>query len=104
MMPLDSTQIALPPVLQRRILQQPDPLSQALSELVREANRKVILYDPLTVAFADDPQICPTKPMHIEVDGEGYTRPSPGKPNAGVCLQSYQNEFLKIFAQRLSKN
>jgi purine nucleosidase len=102
LMPLDSTQILLPATLQTRIFAQSDTLSQALAELTREAHRPVILYDVLTTAFAANPTLCPTTPMHLEVDDKGFTRPTPGKPNANVCLKSDEVAFIKLFSQRLT--
>jgi hypothetical protein len=32
------------------------------------------------------PGACPLKPMRIEVDAQGYTRPVTGTPNVAVCL------------------
>ena len=102
LMPLDSTQIPLPTDLQTRILAQPDPLSQALAELTREAHRPVILYDVLTTAFATNPTFCPTTPMHLEVDDKGFTRPTPGKPNVNVCLTSNTPAFLQSLSHHLT--
>lgn len=102
LMPLDSTQILFTPELQAQILGQPNKLLQALAELAREAHRRIILYDPATVAFADNPSFCPTQPMHIEVDDKGYTRQTPGKPNANVCVKSDEAAFLKLLTDRLT--
>jgi inosine-uridine nucleoside N-ribohydrolase len=102
LLPLDYTQILFTTELQTQILGQPDKLLQALAELAREAHRRIILYDPATVAFADNPSFCPTQPMHIEIDDKGYTRQSPGEPNANVCLKSDEAAFLKLFTERLT--
>jgi hypothetical protein len=32
------------------------------------------------------PGACPLKPLRIEVDARGYTRPVTGTPNVDVCL------------------
>jgi purine nucleosidase len=104
MMPLDSTQVPLAPALSARILARPTGLSHALAELVREAKKpKPILYDPVAMAFADDPAVCPTQPMHLEVDDKGFTRRTSGAPNANVCLKANEPLFLKLFEQRLTR-
>ena len=45
------------------------------------------LFDPVAVAYAIRPDLCPAKPMRLEVDEKGFTRPVEGAPNAQVCLQ-----------------
>jgi purine nucleosidase len=103
MMPLDSTQIPLRPELKQRILAQPNGLSHALAELVREFfNKPITLYDPLTMAYTADPTLCPTQPMHISIDDKGNTLITPGPPNANVCLQSNEPAFLNTLSQRIS--
>lgn len=101
MMPLDSTQIALPTSLMQQIASQPDPLSKALTELHREYGKPGVLYDAVTVAYAVDSSFCPTTPMHIEISDKGLTYPSAGKPNVHVCLSSNATSFLKIFRTAL---
>lgn len=102
MMPLDSTQIRLGPA-RDRILDQPDKLSVDLTEVTRESKRPdPVLFDPVTVAALVDAGICPTQPMHIEVDDEGFTLQTPGKPNVNVCLTSDQAAFLRLLTERLT--
>ena len=104
MMPLDSTQVPLTPAMSAKIFARPTGLSRALSELVREAKKpRPILYDPVAMAYADDPTVCPTQPMHIEVDDKGFTHRTPGTTNANVCLKVDEAKFLKLFEQRLTR-
>lgn len=103
MMPLDSTQIPLVSPEREQILDANASLNKALAELVRESDKpKPILYDPLTVAYAAEPALCPTQPMHIGVDDKGFTRRTPGAANANVCLKSDEAGFLKLLARRLA--
>jgi inosine-uridine nucleoside N-ribohydrolase len=102
MMPLDSTQVRLGTAIER-ILNQPDKLSIDLTELTRESKRPdPVLFDPVALATIIDPSICPTQPMHIEVDDKGFTLQTPGKPNVNVCLTSDQAAFLKLLTERLT--
>jgi inosine-uridine nucleoside N-ribohydrolase len=104
MMPLDSTQVPLTPAMSAKIFARPTGLSRALAELVREAKKpKPILYDPVAMAYADDPSVCPTQPMHIDIDDKGFTHCTPGTPNANVCLKVDEPKFLKLFEQHLTR-
>ena len=40
------------------------------------------LFDPVAVTYAIRPELCPAKPMRVEVDEKGFTRPAAGAPNA----------------------
>jgi inosine-uridine nucleoside N-ribohydrolase len=103
MMPLDSTQVPLSPALSSKILSQQNGLDHAIAELVREAHKaRPILYDPVAMAYADDPSVCPTQPMHIEVDDKGFTRRTAGTSNANVCLKVDEAKFLRLFEQKLT--
>jgi purine nucleosidase len=62
------------------------------------------LFDPVAVTFTFRPDICPAKPMHIEVNDKGLTTSGPGIPNAQVCLQSDEKSFLALLAKRLSED
>jgi inosine-uridine nucleoside N-ribohydrolase len=102
MMPLDSTQIHLGSV-RELILNQPDKFSIDLTELTRESKRPdPVLFDPVALATVIDAKLCPTQPMHLEVDDKGLTLEIPGKPNVNVCLVSDRTGFLKLLAERLA--
>ena len=62
------------------------------------------LFDPVAVAYADRPDLCPAMPMRLEVDDKGFTRPIDGTPNAQVCLQSDEKGFLRLLLERIAKN
>jgi purine nucleosidase len=98
MMPLDSTQIhfGLPGLA--ALFSHGSPLTDQLALLYHQWSgatewRIPILYDAVTVAYAIHPELCPTKPMRLEVDGTGFTRPVSGPPNVQVCLQSDEKGF-----------
>ena len=61
------------------------------------------LFDPVAVTYSFRPDLCPAKPMHIDVDDKGLTKPGEGDPNAQVCLQSDEKGFLDLLLQRLDR-
>jgi purine nucleosidase len=101
-MPLDSTQLKLDEVKRAVIFQQITPLTDALTLLYHLWGQQTpTLFDPVAVAFSIRPDVCPTKPMHIDIDDQGYTRPAAGAPNAQVCLNAKSDEFFELFMSRL---
>ena len=59
------------------------------------------LYDPVAVTYTIRPDLCPAKPMRLEVDDKGFTRPVEGEPNVNVCLESKEKDFLDLLASRI---
>lgn len=106
MMPLDSTQIHLHEAERDALFAHGSPLTDQLTLLYHQwskaANATPTLFDPVAVTYAFRPDLCPAKPMRIEVDDKGFTRAVSGAPNAQVCLQSDEQEFLKLLMSRLT--
>jgi purine nucleosidase len=101
-MPLDATQLKLDEVKRDLIFRHSTPLTDALTLLYHEWGQPTpTLFDPLAVAFAVAPEVCPTKPMRLEIDEQGDTRPVAGPPNAQVCLQSNSDAFFNIYMTRV---
>lgn len=101
-MPLDSTQLKLDEVRRTFLFRQGTPLTDALVILYHQWGQETpTLYDPMTVAFIDDPKLCPVQPIHIDVDAAGMTRRGAGSPNAQVCLHSDPQAFLNFYLRRL---
>ena len=101
-MPLDSTQLKLDEVKRELIFRQSTPLTDALTLLYHQWGQLTpTLYDPVAVAFAISPQLCPTQPMRIEIDDKGYTRVVAGAPNAEVCLNSKSEDFFRFYLSRV---
>ncbi|HEX4064740.1 MAG TPA: nucleoside hydrolase [Acidobacteriaceae bacterium] len=101
-MPLDSTQLKLDEVMRGIVFSRGTPATDALLSLYAEwsestGNPTPTLFDAMAVAFAIDPALCPTRPMRIAVDDRGYTRPSAGQANAGVCLHSDSDQFFRFY-------
>jgi inosine-uridine nucleoside N-ribohydrolase len=60
------------------------------------------LFDPVAVTYAIHPELCPAKPLRIEVDDKGFTRPVEGPPNAQVCLHSDEKGFMDLLLGRVA--
>jgi purine nucleosidase len=103
MMPLDSTQVHLGAEERERVFREGDPVTDQLTLLYHEWGMPTpTLYDPVAVAYALNPEICPMEPMRIEVDAAGMTKPVEGQPNAQVCLKSDEKGFLKLLVGSLT--
>jgi purine nucleosidase len=107
MMPLDSTQIHLEEDRRDLLFAQGTPLTDALTLLYHEWaelnpwGKTPTLYDVVALAHVIDPALCPTQPMHVAVDAQGYTRLTPGVANVSVCLHAHQDALLAMFVHRL---
>jgi inosine-uridine nucleoside N-ribohydrolase len=109
MMPLDSTQVRLPAPDREKIFSFGSPLTDQLTLLyhqwVAHTNNHAAdptLFDPVAVTYAIRPDLCPVRPLRIEVDDKGMTRPVDGAPNAQVCLQSDEKGFLNLLLTRVA--
>ena len=103
LMPLDSTQLKLDEVKREYLFRQGTPLTDALVILYHQWGQQTpTLFDPMTIAFIDDPKLCPVEPMHIEVDAKGATLRGSGPPNAQVCLHSDPEAFFRFYLGRVA--
>jgi purine nucleosidase len=102
-LPLDSTQLKLDEAKRQVLFQQDTPLTTLLSTLYYQWNQQTpVLFDPVALAYAISPDVCPMQPMHIEVDDKGFTRQTPGSPNAQVCLNVNSDKFFDLFMTRIA--
>ncbi len=106
MMPLDSTQLKFDEIKRSLLASISTPLTDDLQILTAEWSRSTqqttpTLFDAVAVAYAIQPDACPTTPLHLEVDKEGFTRVKPGTPNANVCLEPQTDAFFKLLMPRL---
>ncbi len=102
-MPLDSTQLKLDEVKRVFLFSQGTPITDQLTILYHLWGQETpTLFDPMTVAYAVNPELCPVQPMHIRVDEKGFTREEPGAPNADVCLDSNPDEFFRFYLKRVA--
>jgi purine nucleosidase len=109
MMPLDSTQIHLETPQRERMFAFGSPLTDQLTLLyhqwaaLNENNTATpTLFDPVAVTYAVRPELCPAKPLRLEVDDKGMTKPVPGQPNVQVCLQSDEKGFVDLLLNRVA--
>jgi inosine-uridine nucleoside N-ribohydrolase len=108
-MPLDSTQLKLDEVKRNILFSQGTRLTDTLTLLYHQwtastLNPTPTLFDAMAAAYALNPSLCPTQPMHIVVDDKGYTRVQSGAPNAQVCLQSSPDRFFDFYLHRVLNN
>ncbi len=102
-MPLDSTQLKLDEVKREFLFKQGTPLTDALTLLYHQWGQQTpTLFDPMTIAFIDDPKLCPVQSMNIVVDEKGMTRRGTGAANAQVCLRSDPEAFFRFYLGRLT--
>jgi inosine-uridine nucleoside N-ribohydrolase len=110
MMPLDSTQIHLQMAEREAIFAHGSPLTDQLTLLYHQWTAGAAghpstptLFDPVAVTYTFRPDLCPSRPMRIEVDDKGFTRPVAGEPNAQVCMQSDEQGFLRLLLGRIAE-
>ena len=106
MMPLDSTQLKFDEVKRSLLASVSTPLTDSLQVLTAEwtlstHNATPTMFDAVAAAYAVDPAVCPTTPLHIEVDDAGFTRVKPGPPNVQACLEPHTDAFFSFIMPRL---
>lgn len=109
MMPLDSTQIPLKEAQREKLFAFGSPLTDQLTLLYHQwvANTDnhsttPTLFDPVAAAYAIRPELCPAKPLRLEVSAKGDTTPVDGVPNAQVCVTSDEPAFLDFLVGRVA--
>jgi purine nucleosidase len=100
-MPLDATILKFDPVRLNTLFDQHTPLTGQLQMLYQEWGQKTpTLFDPMAVAYAIKPSLCPTTPLHLTIDDKGSTLRSPGTPNVNACLKSDPDTFFRFYLSR----
>ena len=109
MFPLDSTQVKFDEVRRDRLFAYGSPASDALALLYHQwrllngwGQITPTLFDAVPVVWLLQPAACPLKPMRIEVDMKGYTRPVAGTPNVDVCLTLDENSAQRLIMDGLA--
>jgi len=105
-MPLDSTQIEFDEKKRSMLFRDGTPLTDALTLLYHQWShgrngQTPILFDVMAVTYALAPEQCPTEPMRVRVDDQGYTKVESGTANAEVCLHSDSDRFFEFFMRRI---
>ncbi len=102
-MPLDSTQLKLDEVKRVFLFSQGTPITDQLTILYHLWGQETpTLFDPMTIAYAVNPELCPVQALRIRVDEKGFTREEPGAPNAYVCLDSNPDQFFRFYLKRVT--
>jgi inosine-uridine nucleoside N-ribohydrolase len=84
------------------LFRQGTPLTDTLAILYHQWGQQTpTLFDPMTIAFINDPTLCPVQPMNIRVDDKGMTLRGSGAPNAQVCLKSDSEAFFRFYLERM---
>jgi len=105
MVPLDVTaMLQLDEAARHRVFTHLSPLTNALTLLYHLWNQPTpTLFDPMAVAMLMQPNLCETKPLAIEVDAKGFTRPVEGKPaNATIALHTDPKSFFEFYLRRVA--
>jgi inosine-uridine nucleoside N-ribohydrolase len=105
MVPLDVTamlQLRAPD--RHRVFTHLTPVTDALAVLYNLWNQRTpTLFDPMAVAMVIDPSLCQTKPLSIQVDGNGFTHVVDNKPpNATVALHTDPKKFFDFYLGRVA--
>ncbi len=108
-MPLDSTQVHFPEQDLEKLFAHGSPLTDQLALLYHQwlsgsdfHTATPTLFDPVAVTYAFRPDLCPAKPMRLQIEDNGLSRSVDGPPNAQVCLQSDEPGFLKLLLDRIT--
>ncbi|HXX43661.1 MAG TPA: nucleoside hydrolase [Candidatus Acidoferrales bacterium] len=102
MLPLDATQIRLDEVRRGELFATGTPITDALTLLYHQWGQPTpVLYDPVAVSYAIQPNLCTMKFLRIDVDKDGYTRVGQGSPNVMACLASDREKVLDFILPRL---
>ena len=107
MMPLDSTQWKLDDSKLAQVAARSTPATDALLVLTTEwllATHQHVptLFDAMAVTYALRPDICPTTPLRLQVEDNGFTREVEGQVNAHACLKGNGDAFFHLLLPRLS--
>lgn len=108
-MPLDSTQVPLRMQDREKLFSFGSPLTDQLTLLYHQwvahtenHSPDPTLFDPVAVTYAIHPELCPAKPIRLEIDDKGFTKPVEGQANAEVCLKSDEKGFLDLYLSRVA--
>ncbi|PPV07735.1 nucleoside hydrolase [Xanthomonas bromi] len=105
LLPLDATQITLEEPERIALFAHGDGLTDALTQLYYQwrntdqpwASATPTVFDAVPVAWLLRPALCPTTPLHLDVDAQGYTREGPGMPNVQACLRADTPALIDLY-------
>ncbi|MBB5767215.1 inosine-uridine nucleoside N-ribohydrolase [Xanthomonas arboricola] len=105
LLPLDATQVPLEEPERVALFAHGDGLTDALTQLYYQwrntdqpwASATPTLFDAVPVAWLLRPALCPTTPLHLDVDAQGYTREGTGTPNVQACLRADKPALIDLY-------
>ena len=105
-MPLDSTQIKLQELERARLFAQGSGLTDVLAVLYHQwaygtKQETPTMFDAVTVGYVIRPELCPMKPMRLEITDDGSTKVEEGAANVQACLKSDSDAFLEFYMGRM---
>jgi competence ComEA-like helix-hairpin-helix protein len=102
--PLDATiSLKLEAHFRRRVFQPRSPVARELHALYQLWDKGTpTLFDPLAVALCFEERFCKLEDLRLQVDEQGFTRVTRGKPNARVAMSVRREEFVDWFVGRLA--
>ncbi|SMQ96202.1 inosine-uridine preferring nucleoside hydrolase [Xanthomonas fragariae] len=109
LLPLDATQVTLEEPERIALFAHGDGLTDALTQLYYQwrntdqpwASATPTLFDAVPVAWLLRPELCPTTPLHLDVDAQGYTHEGPGTPNVQACLMLDKPGWTVLYMRQL---
>src|SRR5260370_24519677 len=106
-MPLDSAQLKLQELYRAKLFSTGTSITDALTVLYHQWSSygnqiTPTLFDAVAVAYAINPDLCPTTPLRLRVDQQGSTKVETGAPNPQVCFTSDSEPFLEVYMARIS--
>jgi inosine-uridine nucleoside N-ribohydrolase len=102
--PLDATAtLKLEEPLRRRLFAARTPLTLQVQTLYQLWGKPTpILFDPVAVTLSFTEKFCDMADLHLEVDGQGFTRVGKGPANARVATSVRGEEFLTWYVERVA--
>ncbi|MEA9580702.1 nucleoside hydrolase [Xanthomonas nasturtii] len=109
LLPLDATQITLEEPERIALFAHGDGLTDALTQLYYQwrntdqpwASATPTLFDAVPVAWLLRPELCPTTPLRLDVDAQGYTREGRGTPNVQACLRADKPALIDLYMRTM---
>jgi len=100
--PLDATMVRLEEPLRGRIFAAGTRLGNELQALYRFWGKPTpVLFDPVALTLTFRESFCTIEDLRLEVDSEGITRETGGRPNARVAISIRKEDFLRWYVDRI---
>jgi inosine-uridine nucleoside N-ribohydrolase len=101
--PVDATMVRLEEPQRARIFDSGTVLGRELKALYTLWGKTTpVLFDPVALTLSFRENFCTLEDLRLEVDSEGVTRETGGKPNARVALAIRKDDFLRWYIDRIN--